>query len=235
MKSNWHRNQFLNVNNDLQLNKIVFIPNGIKKEMQSGIRNPIKLFYGHCYRRGLIPFIINCWGKLRNKIPNLELHCAYAYDFVTGLEKNQLDEIFAIKDSGIFNHGRITLDEIYKFKSICNIDVYPCVPVSWETDCLSIRESAFLGCIPVCFNDGVFNERICVKINSGDYGQYVDKVIELCTVNIEKLRSEIMTLSDDLDRDWNDVSKNWISLFNLKFDEINKKKSTKKVNGKTKT
>jgi len=232
MKSNWHRYQFLNINNDLKLEKIVFIPNGIKKEMITGIRNPIKLFYGHCYRRGLISFISNCWGKLRSKIPNLELHCAYGYEYVTGQEKKILDEIFALKDSGIFNHGRISLDDIYKLKSICNLDVYPCVPEKWETDCISIRESAYLGCIPVCFNDGVFNERICIKVNSNDYNQYYEKIVEMCTVNIESLRKEIMDLSESTDISWDDVSKNWISLFDITF---NTKKNyvRKNKNGKT--
>jgi len=59
---------------------------------------------------------------------------------------------------GVFEYGRVSLAEVVRQKRLASFHLYyTATPV--ECDCISIRESALLGALPVLSNHRVFAER----------------------------------------------------------------------------
>jgi hypothetical protein len=64
---------------------------------------------------------------------------------------------------GITEHGRVGQAELMQTKATATIHYY--ATTCEETDCISVRESVTVGCIPVTTDYAVFREKnYCIKI-----------------------------------------------------------------------
>jgi len=57
---------------------------------------------------------------------------------------------------GVKEYGRLSATEVAEIRAKSAMHLYLCVDPTVETDCISIRESIYSGCVPVVFDEGVF-------------------------------------------------------------------------------
>ena len=124
-----------------------------------------------------------------------------------------------LKQPGVFDHGKQPLSVISEEKYRSNFNLYYSSTIM-ETDCISIKESAYVGCIPILSKYSVFKERPGIHLD-GDPGDVNDLhqaskiIIELLKDDekIENIRSEIQ--KSDVLKDWEDISKEWINCLKI--------------------
>ena len=172
VKSHWHKNLWSPLNNMKLNSKFRVVPNGLRTSILdpnssdnlSVKREPFRLIYTSCYTRGLYQMVKYSWPIIKKNIPEAELHCYYGYDLVT--DKQQLQRIKEVfQTDGVFDHGKVDAKEVTKARYQSKIHFYLCDSPTVETDCISVRESIYCGCLPVIFKNGVFKERGGIKID----------------------------------------------------------------------
>lgn len=163
VKSMFHRKQ---LHPNIPDGQICIVPNGIEKSVLDVARKitdlstgrvPTRFIYASSYMRGLEKILRYCWPTIRKLVPEAELHCYYGMQISTPEEKEMFTQLFA-ETEGVFEHGRISIQELIKEKQKATFHMYLTNTPS-EIDCLTIRESALLGCIPLLTREGVFTER----------------------------------------------------------------------------
>ena len=214
-KSNNHRNCYFNIDDE----KCCIIPNGIKiylfNNKKNIVRNPIRFSFTSDYNRNLVNVLKVLWVNILKVIPEAELHIYTGYDMINENLKKELEEL--MKQNNIFHHGRVDEKVLVKERYKSTYLLYPCSDYIVETDCITIRECAFAGCIPLCLNIGVFRERPCVKIygdpeQQSTYQNIFDTIMTLH--KDEKLRDSIRAeLMASKTVNWLDVGNQWIKYF----------------------
>jgi len=120
------------------------------------MRDPFKLVYCSCYTRGLVPLLQVFFPVLKALEPRVTLHITYGME---GLEESQRRQIKPfLHQPGVFEHGRVPLDQVVALKRSAAFHLYYTAS-HIECDCISVRESALLGAVPVLSKHHVFNER----------------------------------------------------------------------------
>lgn len=154
---------------DIPDEKFVIIPNGVPPfvlEMGDCPKNPYKLVYASRYYRGLEYMISYGWPIIKQKIPQAELHIYYGFTRRDeGVEvrpwKEKMMEL--MNQPGIINHGKVGAKELIAEKATASIHYYGCTYE--EIDCISVRESSLVGCVPVTTDFSVFKEKpYCVTV-----------------------------------------------------------------------
>lgn len=223
VKSIYHSRQVINtVHNDI----IEVIPNGIDDEVLNAARskqlvnrNPKRFIYASSYERGLEKILKYCWPYIRKEVPDAELHCFYGMKIESPILKNKINKLFAETD-GVYDHGRVDINEIVKEKQTSSFHIYLTDHPS-EIDCISVRESALLGCIPLITNETVFGERIGkffkmdrqnIEIEIESYKDIATNIIKM--INDEKstedVRKEIQEQAVKVEPSWDVVANDWI-------------------------
>jgi hypothetical protein len=223
VKSIYHCHQVINkIRNDC----IEVIPNGIEDEVlnaakskQLVTRNPKRFIYASSYERGLEKILKYCWPYIRKEVPDAELHCFYGMKIESTVLKNKINKLFAETD-GVYDHGRVDINEIIKEKQTSSFHIYLTDHPS-EIDCITVRESALLGCIPLITNESVFSERIGkffkmdrqnTEIEIESYKDIATDIIKM--INDEKytecVRKEIQEQAIKVEPSWDAVANDWI-------------------------
>lgn len=212
-KSEHHRNYYYN----LKKSQCRIVPNGLKtylftKTDINAIRNPIRFSFTSDYNRGLYEVLSRLWSKLINIYPNAELHIYTGFDFMKEELKKHLEVLMTQKN--VFDHGRVDEEVLAEERYKSTFLLYPCPNINVETDCITVRECAKAGCIPLCFNHGVMQERPVVKINGEPNTSFaydnVLKTIE-CINEDQELKTLIQTeLLESKTCDWQQVGKVWL-------------------------
>jgi hypothetical protein len=126
-----------------------------------------------------------------------------------------------MKSEGVTDYGKCSMEEIVKEKWRSTYHVY--MSEFPEIDCLSIRESVYCDCIPLCASHAVFNERPCVTIGQ-EFGSRMystsiwDQMINILNVlesDKDKKEKVIVGLKQrlieqKLDASWDTVAEQWI-------------------------
>lgn len=217
VKSNWHRTNWQYIPDD----QFQTIPNGIQVDVFNQIkleeiqREPFRICYTSCYTRGLIPMLEKLWPLIIEKIPEATLHIYYGYDGVKDPVQREKIETALKTAKNIYDHGRVNLDEIAREKFRSTLHLYICNTPVTETDCISVRESVYAGCVPVVCNEGVFKERYAMKIDklhtdADIYNVTADRVIQLLTTNRYELEEFLKNAPPDLS--WDSVAEQWLTL-----------------------
>jgi hypothetical protein len=121
-----------------------------------------------------------------------------------------------MKASGIVHHGRKPLSVIAEEKKKSTFHLY-LTNTSSEIDCISVRESAAAGCIPIISNSSVFSERdgfhpgVTDAANREQMVAAAMQVVELALNpdRVSAIRNEIM--QSDTIFNWDVVADRWIS------------------------
>jgi hypothetical protein len=153
------------------------------------------------------------WPHLKTKIPEAEFHIHYGSELVSDSTRETLTELF--KQPGVFEYGRssykTTLEERYK----CLAQIY-ITDVPQEIDCLSVREAALTGCIPIISEKGVFSERVGLHIE-GDpksntvleaAAEIIYKLYSLPEEQLDKYRTAIQ--KNSLKQTWSETATTWL-------------------------
>lgn len=219
LKSNIHKEYFINQVNKIDENKIVIIPNGIRMEnfkenKYNELRNPYRFCYCSCYTRGLKEILEKIWPTIYKYEPRAELHTYYGMDNVNDINfKNYMTSL--LSQPGVMDHGRQPMEMVIREKYLSNFHLY-ITDSKFEIDCISIRESLVTGCIPLISNSGVFKERDGIHFdidNEKSYSLIPVKIIQLLKkyeeMNEEREKLKLSTTLIS----WEDVSKKWLEFF----------------------
>lgn len=184
IKSKYHRQfypllpdtHFEIIANGTQTDFIQQLPNKPQREKN-------RFCYTSCYERGLIPILKYLWPHLKGLIPQAELHIHYGSNLISEPSKLALEPL--LKQAGVFEHGRSAYETVIeeRYRSLAQIYVTD-TPI--EIDCLSVREAAITGCIPILSSNGVFAERAGLHIE-GDTNK--KETLEMAAETIFKLYS----------------------------------------------
>lgn len=154
VKSPYHRSLLPDVPDE----KFVIIPNGIDlsilPQSSNGIIDRVhKIVWGSSYDRGLEQALSIGWPIIKKALPSAEFHIFYGWNLFDTVHKHnperqmwkkKIEEL--MKQDGVFHHGRVSQKELIKFKSQSVAHFYP--STFEEIDCISVRESAAVGCVP---------------------------------------------------------------------------------------
>jgi len=171
VKSKYHRSLLPDVPDE----KFAIVPNGIdlslipKKVEKKGI----KVVWASSYDRGLEQALSIGWPIIKKAVPDAEFHIFYGW--------NLFDRIFSanperqawkkkiellMEQPGVFHHGRVSQKELIDFKAESLVHFYP--TTFEEIDCISVRESAAVGCIPFTTSYAALEGREYCDTTEGD-------------------------------------------------------------------
>lgn len=207
--------------------RIAIIPNGLRtKELlidkdeneHFQKRNMNALLYCSCYTRGLRNILLHFWPTFKQLVPDAEFHVCYGMNLVNDVSFKQ-EMNWLLNLPGVHHHGKVGIDKVRELKQYCGFHFYYSGTLA-ETDCISIRESVLLGCLPVLSNLNVFGERQGIKIE-GDPSNPEDQVKAahmLSNIINEKKYNEksfrmlkIEFIHKSFLQDWREIAQTWIN------------------------
>lgn len=213
VKSKYHRSLYPHIDDS----KFEVIANGLQiekiKSLPPIIRNNNRFCYTSCYERGLVNILRYMWPHLKQGIPDAEFHIYYGSELISEKTKQDLESLF--KQNGVFEHGRGTHEEILVERQRCLAQLYfTASPL--EIDCLSVREAAALGCIPILSTKAVFPERAAIHIEGDPESK---EILELAAANVVKFhrlpqdvaaKYRAALMENALTQSWTQTAKLWL-------------------------
>jgi glycosyltransferase involved in cell wall biosynthesis len=212
-KSKTHERGYSRLLSDAAVRSV--IPNGVRnvfREADSKTpRIPFRFCYCSAYERGLVSILTNVWPHIVKEEPIAELHVYYGC--------RDEDVMRSVREateatSNVMHHGRRGVREIVHEKRLSTFHLYP-TNVPAETDCISLKESCAIGCIPVAVCRGLFSERDAFFVDgdpdTAEGGMAIARqILDLArdASEIEKVRERLQT--SDTICSWSDVARTWI-------------------------
>lgn len=193
VKSQYHRIFF----SETPDSKIEIIPNGVDKSYQALYnitKDPYRIVYASNYSRGLEQMLEHGWPAIHQAYPQAELHIYYGWSLPENPSTEQKKLLKLMQQPGVFEHGKVGQDELMQAKAKSAIHYYGCT--FQEIDCISVRESALVGCIPVTTDYAVLSEKkYCLTVPGGikdpnTHIKLAQKIVELLESpeELDKLR-----------------------------------------------
>lgn len=213
LKSNFHTTLFPHINPD----KFFVVENGIRTDLFFAKENQQKEPYRFCwtssYERNLAENLEYIWPLIKQEFPQAEYHIYYGDDFLNQDLKNKLEPLYKLP--GVVHHGRQDLKRIASEKKRAMFQLYV-TNTYLEIDCISVRESAAVGCIPIISNKSVFSERDGFHVDVDDVSNREQmegaarKIIEFIRdkESVNQLSNELQT--SRLIFGWDKVAEAWI-------------------------
>jgi len=218
VKSRHHYNHIKQIANN-PTTKFQIIPNGLEIPLidtlitnlkQQGIqRQKYRICHASSMDRGVMEMIANSWPIIYQQIPEAEFHVYYGRLNYMPADKRAVVEKL-LKTPGVIYHGRCELEDLFKELLSSRIYLYLANNNNNESDCLSIREANYFGCLPITFDFEVFSERPGLKLPPGDYKAAAHRVIELLRSDDDL--SLLTTKVNELD--WQSVAAHWMKALN---------------------
>jgi glycosyltransferase involved in cell wall biosynthesis len=219
VKSNYHRSLISHVPD----HKFSVITNGVdvKYKNKRGKRDPYKLIYASSYDRGLEQMLAVGWPIIKKEVPEATLDIYYGWNMFDAVHRNNPERMQwkkkmreLMSQDGVTEHGRIGHEELMEKKAISSIHYY--TTDFEEIDCISVRESALVGCIPVTTDYAALKEKpYGVKI-PGDprsretQEKAAEEIIKLLIKGIpDNTRNDAIVLASK--ESWKEVADQWIS------------------------
>lgn len=218
------------------------IPNGIRHSQFNcaGVERISNRFvYASDYSRGLQQLLEWFWPRLIKLVPDAELHIYYGMDLHKPEFQHRMKRL--LNQPGIFEYGKRPVAEIAIAKCTAAFHLYFSKTTS-ETDCVSIRESAYVGCVPLLSTHHVFGERAGIHLpgdpeDEDDTLAAADLVAQLLNDsdrNLEIMSSLRQQLYEtEAERSWDDQARVWTDTVvtrSIKSQKIkHKKKKNKRV------
>lgn len=213
-KNKYHRSLLPEIPDSL----IAIIPNGLDSKfinLKKNPKQPNKIIYASNYSRGLEYMLRFGWPIIKRELPEAELHIYYGWskNVESDWKKAMLE---LMKQPGVTEHGKVGREKLMEEKSTSTINYYGCT--FDELDCNTVRESAFVGCVPVTTNyAGLQDKDYCIKVSGHPYKRETQealayKIVELLknVHQLEKLREECFELVQN--ETWEKVAKLWLDM-----------------------
>lgn len=221
MKSIYHSEM---LKRSVDVSKIFVCPNGGAVTPTPGIKDPRYIIYTSSYDRGLAFMLRWGWKIIKKLVPDAYMKIYYgwnAFDALrpdnedTRLYKKTIQDL--MKQDGIFECGRISHSELMLEKQKAVIHWY--TGDFQEIDCVSVRESASVGCIPVVSDFAeVFREKpYCVKVpgnpRTKECQETAGKMVAELLLNRNKRNLVLEKLKTAEIETWESTAEKWESLF----------------------
>lgn len=205
--------------------KIAVIPNGGACEPEGKVeRDPNYLIYTSSYDRGIPYMLYWGWPKIKKACPNAYLKIFYGWNgFDASVPKTEDTQLYKetvmklMEQEGVEECGRISQKDLLMEKQKANIHYY--LGDFQEIDCISIRESACMGAIPVVSNYAeVFREKpYCIRVDGHPQTKEMqekgaDLIIDLLQ-NPEKAEKYRQEMPVPFDQTWESTARQWMKLF----------------------
>lgn len=224
VKSQAHRQMLTEIEDE----QIAIIPNGVESRYipeKNPVKLPYKLIYASDYTRGLERMLTYGWPIIKKEIPEAELNIYYGFGAVDTRKGNeetipnspawQEKMLKLMEQAGVKEKGRIGVEDLIKEKATASIHYYGCTFL--ETDCISIRESALVGCIPVTSTYGALGEKeYCVRVEGNPFEQATQEalahqIVELLKQpeGLESMREAFQQLAAQ--ETWEAIARKWLS------------------------
>lgn len=224
VKSQYHRSFIKHINND----KFIVIPNGADGSILQKSTNQkelYKLVYSSNYIRGLELMLTYGWPIIKKEVPEAQLNIYYGWNFFDESYKRNPERqawkqkmLELIQNlSGVTDYGRIGQDKLVEEKSTSAIHYYACT--YQEVDCISVRESAMVGCVPVTTDFAALAEKpYCVKVAGNPQERQTQeavahKIVELLKdrIKLEEIRQQSIKLVKN--ETWSNIAQLWVREF----------------------
>jgi glycosyltransferase involved in cell wall biosynthesis len=203
--------------------KFTIVTNGIDEKftkIPAIPKEPFKLIYASRYYRGLDSMLEFGWPIVKSHIPEAELHIYHGWvrRELQSQHDNwrcKMEELF--QQDGVFEHGRVSQEQLISEKMTASIHYYACTYP--EIDCISVRESAAVGCVPVTTDFAVFKEKdYCVRVPGEPATQETQEAIAYRIIDLLKNPDELSTLRCQFKaiarkETWQEVAKVWLQTF----------------------
>jgi len=203
--------------------KFTIVTNGIDENftiIPEQQKEPFKLIYASRYYRGLDSMLEFGWPIIKRHIPEAELHIYHGWvrrELQSQYDdwRQKMEELF--QQDGVFEHGRVSQEKLISEKATASIHYYACTYP--EIDCISVRESAAVGCVPVTTDFAVFKEKeYCVRVTGNPSDQETQEAIAYRIVGLLKDQDELAALRKHFkeivkQETWQEISKVWLHTF----------------------
>ena len=223
MKSKYHSEMISHESPD----KIFICFNGGATSPVLGIKkDPRYIIYTSSYDRGLAFMLKWGWGIIKKLVPNAYLKIFYGWNAFDALRPNTEDTRLykktiqdLMKQDGIIECGRISHHDLLLEKQKAVIHWY--TGDFQEIDCVSVRESASVGCIPVVSDFvQVFREKpYCVTVQGNprtkECQELAGKMVAELLLNQNKHRSALEKLKTVETETWENTALRWEELFKV--------------------
>lgn len=215
VKSDFHTKLFPQIDPS----KFVVIPNGVYDTLfrnptnKEIAREPYRFCWTSSHERNLAENLEFIWPTIKRELPSAEFHIYYGDEFLNPDLKARLSSL--MKQRGVFYHGRVPIKKIAEEKNRASFHLYV-TDTNAEIDCISVRESAAAGCIPIISNLAVFSEREGYHVDVKDVrsaeemeaaaGELVRFIKD--SEKVRALRDEL--INSNMIFDWDSVSDRWV-------------------------
>jgi len=200
--------------------QFVVVSNGISSSILnlfSNSKNPYRLVYASRYYRGLEQMLTYGWPLIRKQIQEAELHVYYGFtkrDFTPEQQpwREYMERL--LQQPGVINRGKISQHQLIEEKSKSSIHYYGCT--FGEVDCISVRESAAVGCVPLTTDFAVLSEKdYCIKVAGDPMREETQVALAERIIDLLKNPEELERYREPcrlaaIDDTWDKIAKVWI-------------------------
>ena len=220
VKSQFHRTCLPHIQDE----KFIILPNGIDRdriELEKVKKDPYKLIYASNYIRGLEQMLTYGWPMIKQEIPEANLHVYYGWNFFDTSFKNNPERLAwkqkmleLINQPGVTDRGRLGQDKLIEEKATAAIHYYGCTYP--ETDCISVRESAMVGCVPVTTDFAALSEKpYCLQIPGAPEAQETQEAIAKKIVELLKYPDKLSQIRQEFQQavkaeTWEKIAQRWL-------------------------
>lgn len=224
VKSPYHRSLLPDVPDE----KFVIIPNGfdlnlIPRDKDGneliGPKVPNSLVWSSSYDRGLQQALEIGWPIIKKAIPDATLRIYYGWNLFETVHKNnpermawkkKMEEL--MRQPGITHCGRVSQKALIDIKAQAMVHYYP--STFEEIDCISVRESAAVGCIPFTTNYAALKDRsYCHTVPGNPLKKETQEL--LAKEVIEYLKGDVVLASNEImmesarEESWPNIAALW--------------------------
>ncbi|KAL1515106.1 hypothetical protein AB1Y20_004169 [Prymnesium parvum] len=129
-----------------------------------------QLVYTSSYDRGLEQMLQFGWPSILAAVPQATLHIYYGWETHEKMHpqsqwRQAMKQLIQGLSPSVIDHGRVGQRELFEAKSRALIHYY--ISTWPEVDCIAVRESAALDCIPLTSSYGVFGDPAkdyCIRV-----------------------------------------------------------------------
>lgn len=218
VKSQYHRSLLPQISGD----KIKIITNGFDLNYLNYNNFPkdfYKIIYASNYVRGLEKMLLYGWPIIKKEVPQAHLDIYYGWqdhdDSKKELRLWKEKMIELMNQPGVTEWGRIGVEELIKEKARSVIHYYGCT--FQEIDCISVRESAAVGCVPVTTDYAALSEKdYCLKVSGNPYAKETQEKLAHTIVDLLKNHEKLKEINQKyLDivkqENWQIISRSWFN------------------------
>lgn len=217
VKTNYHRSLFPQVPDE----KFVVIGNGINLERfnQAVKKEPYRFIYSSTPNRGLDIILKSIWPKIKEKLPEAELHVYYGWNTYYKLEKNNPERMAwmqkvqeMMNQAGVVDHGRVGQAELAIEQLKSSFWLYP--TYFPEIHCITACEMQASGAIPLTSGYAALEEtqQSGLKLKGDVYdpkwqAEFIEKITTLTDEWIQSERAKGIEVAKTFT--WDEVATKW--------------------------